>query len=128
MSSLGTTTTMRFNAGIIATALLTDAIRTETATGLTSWTPRSNNLILDIRYEVDPGATTPMALFTRRSTDQRKLLGTSPNLLPTFTGNQRAGFPIGLKGGFFQVVEQQLAGVLAVSQAFAITLVKPLDV
>lgn len=128
MSSTGATATMRFTAGVIATALLTDALRTETATGLTSWTPRSNNLILDIRYEVDPGATTPMALFTRRSTDQRKLLGTSPALLPTFTGNQRAGFPIGLRAGFFQIVEQQLAGALAVSQGFSITLATPLDV
>jgi len=128
MSSTGQTTTMRFTAGLIAVALLTDAIRTETATGLTDWTPRSPNLILDITYEVAVAGATPMALFTRRSTDQRKLLVASANATPAFTGNQRAGYPIGLKAGFFQIVEQQLAGAVAVSQAFVITLQKPLDV
>jgi len=126
MSSTGQTTTMRFTAGVIAVALLTDAIRTETATGLTDWTPRTPNLILDITYEIIPAD--PMALFTRRSTDQRKLLVASANADPAFTGNQRAGYPIGLKAGFFQIVEQQLANAVAVSQAFIITLQKPLDV
>ena len=128
MSSTGQTTTMRDTAGLIAGSLLTDAIRTETATGLTDWTPRTPNLILDITYEVAVAGATPMALFTRRSTDQRKLLVASANATPAFTGNQRAGYPIGLKAGFYQIVEQQLAGTLAVSQAFVITLQKPLDV
>ncbi len=129
MSSTGQTTTMRYTAGtFVGKALLKDDLRTETATGLTDWTPRSPNLILDITYEVAVAGATPMALFTRRSTDQRKLLVASANASPTFTGNQRAGYPIGLKAGFYQIVEQQLAGTLAVSQAFVITLQKPLDV
>ncbi len=125
--STGATATLRFT-GITHTALLTDTVATETITGLTSYTPRSNNVILDIRYEVDPGSATPMALFTRRGADQRKLLGTSPNLLPTFTGNVRSGFPIGLRAGFFQVTEQQIAGTPGASDPFAFTLARPLDV
>jgi len=128
-NSTGATARLRYTAAThVGGALLTDVVVTETLTGLASFTPRSNNMILDVRYEVDPGAATPMALFTRRSADVRKLLGTSPDLLPTFTGNQRAGFPIGLKAGFFQIVEQQMSGTLAASDPFAITLARPLDV
>jgi hypothetical protein len=127
MSSTGATARLRFT-GITHTALLTDTAATETITGLTSFTPRSNNVILDITYEVDPGAATPMALFTRRTADKRKLLGTSTALLPSFTGNQRAGFPIGLMSGFFQVTEQQIAGTPGASDPFALTLARPLDV
>jgi len=125
--STGQSTTMRFTA-ITHTALLSDAVMTETITGLTSFTPRSANAILDVRYEVDPGSATPMAVFTRRGADIRKILGTSPNLLPTFTGNVRAGFPIGLKAGFFQVVEQQIAGTPGASDPLSLTLARPLDV
>ena len=125
--STGQTARLRFN-GITHTATLQDTVATETITGNTQFTPRSPNTILDIRYEVDPGSATPMAIFTRRSADIRKLLGTSPDLLPAFTGAVRAGFPIGLKAGFFQIVEQQIAGVAGASDPFAITLVRPLDV
>jgi len=125
--STGASTTMRFT-GVTHTALLSDSVLTETITGLTSFTPRSSNAILDVRYEVDPGSATPMAVFTRRGADIRKILGTSPNLLPTFTGNIRAGFPIGLKAGFFQVVEQQIAGTPGASDPISLTLARPLDV
>lgn len=126
--SAGTTARLRFNA-ITHTALLTDTVATETITNSAlGYNPRSPNTILDIRYEVDPGAATPMAIFTRRSADVRKLLGTSPDLLPTFTGSVRNGFPIGLKAGFFQFTEQQIAGTPGASDPFAITLVRPLDV
>jgi len=125
--STGASTTMRFTAQT-HTALLSDAVLTETITGLTSFTPRSSNAILDVRYEVDPGSATPMAVFTRRGADTRKILGTSPNLLPTFTGNIRAGFPIGLRAGFFQVVEQQIAGTPGASDPLSLTLARPLDV
>jgi len=125
--STGQSTTMRFT-GVTHTALLSDSVLTETITGLTSFTPRSSNAIIDVRYEVDPGSATPMAVFTRRGADIRKILGTSPNLLPTFTGNIRAGFPIGLKAGFFQVVEQQIAGTPGASDPLSLTLARPLDV
>lgn len=125
--SSGQTARLRFT-GITHTALLTDTVATETITGNTQFTPRSANQIIDITYEVDPGSATPMALFTRRSADIRKLLGTSTALLPAFTGNIRAGFPIGLKAGFFQITEQQIAGVAGASDPFAITLIRPLDV
>jgi len=125
--STGASTTMRFT-GVTHTALLSDSVLTETITGLTSFTPRSSNAILDVRYEVDPGSATPMAVFTRRGADIRKILGTSPNLLPSFTGNIRAGFPIGLKAGFFQVVEQQIAGTPGASDPLSLTLARPLDV
>jgi len=125
--STGQSTTMRFT-GVTHTALLSDSVLTETITGLTSFTPRSANAIIDVRYEVDPGSATPMAVFTRRGADIRKILGTSPNLLPTFTGNIRAGFPIGLKAGFFQVVEQQIAGTPGASDPLSLTLARPLDV
>jgi len=125
--STGQTARLRFT-GVTHTALLSDTVLTETITGNTQFTPRSNNVILDIRYEVDPGAATPMAVFTRRSADVRKLLGTSPDLLPTFTGDKRVGFPIGLKSGFFQVTEQQIAGTPGASDPLALTLARPLDV
>jgi len=126
MSSTGQTTTMRFDANGAPSALLIDQVSTETATGLTDWTPRTPNLILDITYETIP--TQSKALFTRRSTDQRKLVTVSANANPSFTGNQRTGYPIGLKAGFFQIVEQQLSGALVVSFPFILTLQKPLDV
>jgi len=125
--STGASTTMRFT-GVTHSAVLSDSVLTETITGLTSFTPRSSNAILDVRYEIDPGSATPMAVFTRRGADIRKILGTSPNLLPSFTGNIRAGFPIGLKAGFFQVVEQQIAGTPGASDPLSLTLARPLDV
>lgn len=125
--SSGATATMRFN-GITHTALLTDTIMTETITTNTDFTPQTPNQIIDITYEVDPGAATPMAVFTRRSADVRKLLGTSTALLPSFTGNLRKGFPIGLKKGFFQFTEQQIAGTPGASDPIGVTLIRPLDV
>ena len=125
--STGATATLRMTTAD-HTALLTDTVSVETITGLNSYTPRSNNVILDIRYEVDPGSATPMALFTRRTADVRKLLGTSPALLPTFTGNIRSGFPIGLRSGFFQFTEQQMSGTPGASDPYSVTLARPLDV
>lgn len=125
--STGQTTTMRFTASASA-AVLTDRLLVETITGNTDFTPRSANQIIDISYEIDPGSATPMAVFTRRSADVRKLLGVSGNLLPTFTGNVRAGFPIGLKPGFFQFVEQQISGTAGASDPIDVTLIRPLDV
>ena len=125
--STGQTTTMRFTASASA-GLLVDRVLVETITGNTDFTPRTPNQIIDITYEVDPGAATPMAVFTRRSADIRKLLGVSGKLLPTFTGNVRGGFPIGLKQGFFQWVEQQIAGTATASDPIAVTLIRPLDV
>ncbi len=128
MVSTGQTTQLSFNANAAPAAILLDTVSTQIGTGLNSFTPRSTNLILDITYDVAP--TRNFALFTRRTTDDRKLLIPSARALPTFTGDQRAGYPIGLKAGFFQIVEQQMvtgAG-LAASQAFNITLQRPLDV
>jgi len=128
MSSTGQTTSLIFDANGAPAAILLDTVSTQTGTGLTSFTPRTANLILDITYETAP--TESYALFTRRTTDQRKLLIPSSRASPAFTGDQRAGYPIGLKAGFFQIVEQQLVtgGGLAASEAFTVTLQRPLDV
>jgi len=51
MSSTGATARLRYTAAThVGTALLSDVVVTETLTGLTSFTPRSNNMILDVRY------------------------------------------------------------------------------
>jgi len=128
MVSTGQTTSLQFNANAAPAAVLLDTVSTQIGTGLNSFTPRTANLILDITYDVAP--TRNFSLFTRRSTDERKLLIPSARALPTFTGDNRAGYPIGLKGGFFQIVEQQslIGAGLAASQAFTITLQRPLDV
>jgi len=117
-------TNLHFNAFTHA-ALNTDGVLVETLTGVTEFTPRTPNVILDIVYDVIPGDV--QVLLTRRL-EKRKVLGFSPQFDPAFNGAKRPNMPVGLAAGFFQVVEQQTAGTPGISEAINITLQSPLNV
>jgi len=117
-------TNIHFNAFTHA-ALNTDGVLIETLTGVTEFTPRTPNVILDIVYDVAPANVE--VLLTRRL-EKRKVLGFSPQFDPAFNGAKRPNMPVGLAAGFFQVVEQQTAGAPAISAAVNFTLQSPLNV
>jgi len=119
---------LQINFGIPA-ALNTDTVGTDAITGVTEFTPRSKNVIKDVRMAVDSAAGLNFTLLTRRLDEKRKTIGFTPDFITT---NVRKPSAIGddgliLNSGFLQFVEQQLAGALA-AQAYLITLLQPLNV
>lgn len=93
------------------------------------FSPKSKNIIRDIRHTVDPVAGLNFVLLTRRLDEKRKTLGFTPDFITT---NVRKPSVIGdaglvLNEGFFQFIEQQLAGALT-AQNYLITLDVPLNV
>lgn len=117
-------TVLHFNA-ITHSNLNEDSVATETLTSSTEFSPKTPNVILDITYDTAP--SNEMVLISRRL-ERRKTLGFSSGFDPSFTGDRRSGMPIGLAAGFFQIVEQQIAGTAGASQPFRITFQQPLNV
>ena len=110
-------------------ALNQDTIGTDAITTVNQFQPKTANLIRDIRHAVDPAAGLNFTLLTRRLDQRRKTLGFTPDFITT---NVRKPSAIGEAGlilnpGFFQWVEQQLAGALT-AQDYLITLDQPLNV
>jgi len=113
----------------IPAALATDTVGTDAITGVTEFTPRTNNIIKDVRMAVDAVAGLNFTLLTRRLDEKRKTIGFTPDFITT---NVRKPSAIGddglvLNAGFLQFVEQQLAGALT-AQNYLITLLQPLNV
>jgi len=110
-------------------ALNTDTVFTDAINGVDSYTPKSANLIRDIRHAVEPAAGLNFTLLSRRLDEKRKTIGFTPDFIGT---NVRKPSAIGdagmaLNSGFFQFVEQQLAGALT-AQNYIVTLEQPLNV
>jgi len=113
----------------IPAALATDTVGTDAITGVTEFTPRTQNVIKDVRMAVDSVAGLNFTLLTRRLDEKRKTIGFTPDFITT---NVRKPSAIGddglvLNAGFLQFVEQQLAGALT-AQNYLITLLQPLNV
>lgn len=110
-------------------ALNADTIGTDVLTTVNQFTPKTPNTIRDIRHAVDPVAGLNFTLLTRRLDQRRKTVGFTPDFITT---NVRKPSAIGddglfLNPGFFQWVEQQLAGALT-AQNYLVTLDLPLNV
>lgn len=113
----------------IPAALNTDTVGVDALTAVNSFTPKTPTLIRDIRMLVDAAATLNFTLLTRRLDQGRKTVGFTGDFIST---NVRKPSAIGdagllLNAGFFQWVEQQLAGVLT-AQSYIITYEQPLNV
>jgi len=108
-------------------ALNQDTVGADADIGINQFNLVENNIITDIQHTIDPGAGLVYTLFSRRLNFVRKALGRTPNFLTTFTGERRAGMPMGLRAGFVQFVEQQNAGALT-AQNYIITTIKPLAI
>lgn len=110
-------------------ALNQDTVGTDALTVVNQFTPKTANIIRDIRHAVDPAAGLNYTLLTRRLDQRRKTLGFTPDFITT---NIRKPSAIGEAGlllnpGFFQWVEQQLAGALTALN-YLVTLDQPLNV
>ena len=121
-------TVLQINFAIPA-ALATDTVGTDAVTGVNQFTPRTQNVIKDVRHAVDPVAGLNFTLLSRRLDEKRKTIGFTPDFITT---NVRKPSAIGddglvLNNGFLQFVEQQLAGALT-AQNYLITLLQPLNV
>jgi len=113
----------------IPTALNVDTVGVDALTGVNSFTPQTNDLIRDIRMLVDAVAGLNFTLLTRRLDQNRKTVGFTGDFITT---NVRKPSAIGdagllLNRGFFQWVEQQIAGALT-AQSYIITYEQPLNV
>jgi len=113
----------------IPAALATDTVGTDAITGVTEFTPKTQNVIKDMRHTVDPVAGLNFTFLTRRLDEKRKTVGFTPDFITT---NVRKPSAIGddglvLNAGFLQFVEQQLAGALT-AQNYLVTLLQPLNV
>jgi len=113
----------------IPAALATDTVGTDAITGVTEFTPKTQNVIKDMRHTVDPVAGLNFTFLTRRLDEKRKTVGFTPDFITT---NVRKPSAIGddglvLNAGFLQFVEQQLAGALT-AQNYLVTLLTPLNV
>jgi len=106
-------------------ALNAETLISDLDTGETSFTPRNPNRIIDVTHDIDPAAGLVRLLKTRRQ-ERRRLLGSTPNFLTTFTGDKRPGMPIDLAPGFFQYVEVPVAGALT-DQNYLVTYQNPLN-
>jgi len=114
---------------VIPVALDTDVVGTDPLNGLDAFTPRSPNVIKDIRYDVDPAATVVFSIQTRRVGDSRKTIGFGGDFN---RNNVRPPSAIGEDGlaindGQFQYIERQLAGVL-VAQSYVVTYLQKLNI
>lgn len=103
-----------------AGALDQDRIFTDDQTGDAFWTNSRDNWIFNLTNEVDPIASIRYFYKTHRNGKEKKRWY-SNQLLTTFTGDQRSGFPQFFGKGQVQWVLQQLAGALT-AQNLLITL------
>ena len=113
----------------IPAALATDTVGSDAITGVTEFTPKTKNVIKDVRAAVDAVAGLNFVVLTRRLDEKRKTIGFTPDFITT---NVRKPSAIGddgliLNAGFLQFVEQQLAGALT-AQSYLVTLLQPLNV
>jgi len=113
----------------IPSALNTDTVGQDAITGVTEFTPKTKNVIKDVRMAVDSAAGLNFVVLTRRLDEKRKTIGFTPDFITT---NVRKPSAIGddgmvLNAGFLQFVEQQLAGALT-AQNYLVTLLQPLNV
>ena len=118
---------MRISFGV-PTALNTDTVFSDDATGATFYQPLADNLIRDMKHrQGDPGAGIFYTVSVKRQDDSRKLIGDTGDFLTTFTGAQRPNMPLGLKAGWFQFVEQQTLGALT-AQKYSVLFQNPMVV
>jgi len=101
-------------------ALNTDVTLTDLQTGLTFWTNVRSNFIQDITNLADPAAGVRYFLKTERNGKERKRWY-STNLLTTFNGANRQGFPVALPPGQLSWVAQEILGALT-AQSWLVTL------
>jgi len=101
-------------------ALNTDVTLTDLQTGLTFWTNVRANFIQDITNLADPAAGVRYFLKTERNGKERKRWY-STNLLTTFNGESRPGFPVALPPGQLSWVAQEILGALT-AQSWLVTL------
>jgi len=101
-------------------ALDTDVTLTDQQTGDRFWTNPRPNFIQDITNLADPAAGVRYFLSTQRNGKEKKRWY-STNLLTTFNGESRPGFPVVLGPGQLNWVAQQLLGALT-AQSWLVTL------
>lgn len=120
-------TSIQLDQAAAPAALNTEVVCRDVDTGETSFTPRSNNRIIDIKNTVDPAGGELFTLKTRRQ-ERRRVVGRTNDFLTTFTGSMRPTFPIALAAGFFQFVNIQTAtGAGLAVQSYDVTLQNPLS-
>jgi len=106
-------------------ALNTDRIATDFQTGLQYWNLARNNVMLDLRNLADPAAGLLYFIKTQRDGKETRRWY-SNQLLTTFTGAVRPGFPVDLAAGQLQWVEQQTLGALT-AQSYLVSLLTDLS-
>jgi hypothetical protein len=104
-------------------ALLTDTVGSDPTNSLNAWTIRNNNAIQEIRHIVEPASTIVYGLYVRRLDGSKRLIGSTPDFAQAKIAQSQMPFPIGV--GYFQWVEQQIAGALT-AQKYTIKYVAPL--
>lgn len=92
-------------------ALSTQIFGTDQQTQQQIYTLTKDNKILNIQNETDPAAGLIYIIQTMRNGRETRRWFTS-QLLTTFTGPVRPGFPVDVAGGQLQIGGQQLAGAL----------------
>lgn len=101
-------------------ALDQDTTFTDQQTGLGFWTNARDNWIQDIVNLADPAAGLRYYTSTQRNGKEKKRWYAS-QLLTTFNGVSRPGFPVFFGKGEVVWVEQQLLGALT-AQSYLVTL------
>jgi len=105
-------------------ALNVDVTLTDQQTGDRFWTVPKQNFIQDITNLADPAAGVRYFVSTQRNGKEKKRWY-STNLLTTFNGEHRPGFPVLLMAGQLNWVAQQLLGALT-AQSWLVTLQRDL--
>lgn len=93
---------------------------TDLQSGLGFWTNSRDNWIQDIVNLADPAAGVRYFVTTQRNGKEKKRWY-STNLLTTFNGVSRPGFPVFLGKGQLTLVGQQILGALT-AQSYLFTL------
>jgi len=101
-------------------ALNTDVTLIDQQTGDRFWTNSRDNFIEDITNLGDPAAGLRFFVKTERNGKEKKRWY-STNLLTTFNGESRPGFPVFLGRGQLSIVGQQILGALT-AQSYLFTL------
>jgi len=101
-------------------ALNVDVTLTDLQTGDRFWNNSRDNWIQDITNLADPAAGVRYFVTTQRNGKEKKRWY-STNLLTTFNGDKRPGFPVFLGKGMLNWVAQQILGALT-AQSWLVTL------
>ena len=95
------------------TALNTDTVFSDAATGAVNYQINQPNIIKDVKHsQSDPAAGVFYNLSIRRQDQSRTQIGETGDFLTTFNGAIRPNMPLGVNAGWFQFVEQQTLGAL----------------